>query len=65
MPSFWSAVSKQEPKAAKNAAPAKPKKEETLMQDSNAKRGARNDRRARHERNFRFGDKHLVYYLEC
>ena len=37
---------KQEPKAAKNAVPAKPKKEETLMQDSNAKRGARNDRRA-------------------
>ncbi len=36
----------QEPKAAKNAVPAKPKKEETLMQDSNAKRGARNDRRA-------------------
>ena len=37
---------KQEPKAAKNAVPAKPKKEETLMQDSNAKRGVRNDRRA-------------------
>ena len=37
---------KQEPKAAKNTVPAKPKKEETLMQDSNAKRGARNDRRA-------------------
>ena len=36
---------KQEPKAAKNAVPAKPKKEEILMQDSNAKRGARNDRR--------------------
>ena len=33
-------------KAAKNAVPAKPKKEETLMQDSNTKRGARNDRRA-------------------
>ena len=39
-------VPKQEPKAAKNAVPAKPKKEETLMQDSNAKRGVRNDRRA-------------------
>ena len=37
---------KQEPKAAKNTVPAKPKKEETLMQDSNAKRGVRNDRRA-------------------
>ena len=37
---------KQEPKATKNTVPAKPKKEETLMQDSNAKRGARNDRRA-------------------
>ena len=37
---------KQESKAAKNAVPAKPKKEETLMQDSNAKRGVRNDRRA-------------------
>ena len=32
---------KQEPKAAKNAVPAKPKKEETLMQDSNARRRQR------------------------
>ena len=38
---------KQESKAAKNAVPAKPNKEETLMQDSNAKRGAQTPPRRR------------------
>ena len=47
---------KQEPKAAqkgKNAEPANPKKEETSMEDNNAKRGngPRNDRRANNRNN--------------